>query len=208
MLDVDEWAPTANNAIDVYDQRLRPMPAGEAPINAKSWAEALPPWRISTIAYAEIHELQVRYWMAAWILYEFGSGDTEELRSETRERRKWVNRVSELRPGAKLSIGRSFLLFLLFSSLLHTLLLLWISAQYKWRRHGFYHLRIQVNGRWSFPVHRIRRKVTLSGHKRYRDFWVCTSTYAAWLFNAFLSFPFLLYGICSPGGLRLKRGTL
>jgi len=48
-----------------------------------------------------------------------------------------VNRVSELRTGGKLSIGRSFLLFLLFSSLLHTLLLHWISAQYKWRRHGF-----------------------------------------------------------------------
>jgi hypothetical protein len=30
-----------------------------------------------------------------------------------------------------LSIGRFFLLFLLFSSLLHTLLLLWISARYK-----------------------------------------------------------------------------
>jgi len=69
--------------------------------------------------------------------YEFGSGDKEELRSETRERSKWVNRVPELRTGGKLSIGRSFRLFLLFSSLLHTLLLLWISAQYKWRRHGF-----------------------------------------------------------------------
>jgi len=44
------------------------------------------------------------------------SGDKEELRSEARERRKWVNRVSELRTGGKLSIGRSFLLLLLFSS--------------------------------------------------------------------------------------------
>jgi hypothetical protein len=50
------------------------------------------------------------------MLYEFGSGDTEELRSETREQKKQVNRVSELRTGGKLSIGRSFLLF--FSSLL------------------------------------------------------------------------------------------
>ena len=31
-------------------------------------------------------------------------------------RRKWVNRVSELRTGGKVSIGHSFLLFLLFSS--------------------------------------------------------------------------------------------
>jgi hypothetical protein len=29
--------------------------------------------------------------MAGHMLYEFGSGDKEELRSETRERRKWVN---------------------------------------------------------------------------------------------------------------------
>jgi hypothetical protein len=54
------------------------------------------------------------------MLYEFGSGDKEELRSEARERRKWVNRVSELRTGGKLSIGRSFLLLL--SSLLFSIL--------------------------------------------------------------------------------------
>jgi len=48
-------------------------------------------------------------------VYEFGSGDKKELRSEARERRKWVNRVSELRTGGKLSIGRSFS-SLLFSS--------------------------------------------------------------------------------------------
>jgi len=58
----------------------------------------------------------VQYWMAGRMLYEFGRGDNEELRSEARERRKWVNRVSELRTGGKLSIGRCFLLF--FSSLL------------------------------------------------------------------------------------------
>jgi len=32
---------------------------------------------------------------------------------------------------------------------------LWISARYKWCRHGFYQLRISVNGRWSFPLHQI-----------------------------------------------------
>jgi hypothetical protein len=49
---------------------------------------------------------------------EFGSGDKEELRSETRERRKWVNRVSELETGGKV-INSAFLSFvspLLFSS--------------------------------------------------------------------------------------------
>jgi hypothetical protein len=39
--------------------------------------------------------------------------------------------------------------------------LLWISARYKSRRHGFYHLRLSVNGRWSFPVRPIRQKVAL-----------------------------------------------
>jgi len=41
----------------------------------------------------------------------------EELRSEDGKRKKWVNRVSELRSGGKLSIGRSSPLFLLFFSL-------------------------------------------------------------------------------------------
>jgi len=39
--------------------------------------------------------------MVRCMLDEFGSGDKEELRSETRERRKWVNGVSELRTGGK-----------------------------------------------------------------------------------------------------------
>ena len=70
--------------------------------------------------------------------------------------------VSELGSGGKLSIGCFFLLCLLISSLLHPSLRLWISAGYKWCHHGFYHLRISVNGGWSFAVRRNRRKVTLS----------------------------------------------
>jgi len=139
---------------DGYDQcRLPSMPSHERKLYHPNEfrQRPTPTW----------YELRVRYWMAGRMLYEFGSGDKEELRSEARERRKWVKRVSELRTGGKLSIGRSFLLFLLFSSLLHTLLLHWISARYKWRRHGFYHLRISVNGRWSFPVRRIHRKATV-----------------------------------------------
>jgi hypothetical protein len=77
-----------------------------------------------------------------------------------------------------LSIGRSFHLFLHFSSLLHTLLLLWISAQYKWRRHGFLphpgHSRVEgefprvpdppkgyrtvPNGRGTFEFVRVRTR--------------------------------------------------
>jgi hypothetical protein len=39
--------------------------------------------------------------MASRTLDESGSGDKKELRSETRELRKWVNRVSELGTGGK-----------------------------------------------------------------------------------------------------------
>ena len=40
VLDIDEW-----DTIDIYDWRLRPMPAAEAPIDAKSRAQALLPWQ-------------------------------------------------------------------------------------------------------------------------------------------------------------------
>ena len=79
---------------------------------------------------AEIHELRVRYRMAGRMMFEFGSGDKEELRSETRERRKRFNTVSELRTGGKLSIGRSFLLF-------HFCLLLYLSLSYFITTLGF-----------------------------------------------------------------------
>jgi len=58
LLDVNECDATTLDAIDVYDWRLRLMPAAEAPIDAKSWAEALPPWRIPTMTYTEIYELR------------------------------------------------------------------------------------------------------------------------------------------------------
>jgi hypothetical protein len=78
--------------------------------------------------------------------------------------------------------------------------LLWISARYKWRRHGFYHLLISINGRWSFPVRQIHRKVTLHGTDRLRDLWVRTIAYAEQLFDCFLSISFFSYsctGLCS-----------
>ena len=64
--------------------------------------------------------------------------------------------VSESGTEGMLSIGHFF--WCLFSSLLHTSLLLWISACYERRRHGFYHLPISVAGRWRFPGHRIHRR--------------------------------------------------
>ena len=81
-------------------QWLRTMPAAEAPVDAKSWAEALPPWwfRLRTMPR---YEPWVWYWMAHWMPDKFGSGDKEESRSETQEGRKWVNRVSKLGTGGK-----------------------------------------------------------------------------------------------------------
>jgi len=69
LLDVNEWDETTwlTDTIDDY-RRLRLMPAADAPIDAKSWAEALPPWRIPTMTYTEIHELRVRYRMAGRML--------------------------------------------------------------------------------------------------------------------------------------------
>jgi hypothetical protein len=95
------------------------------------------------MTYAEIHEQRVRYRMAGQILYEIGSGDTEELRSEAQKRRKWVNRVSELRTGGKLSIGR-FLSSV--SSLLFSILYCFFGSRPGTNGvgTGFYHLPMEV----------------------------------------------------------------
>jgi len=65
LLDINEWDETTwlTETIDDY-RLLRPMSAAEAPIDDKSWAEALPPWQIPTMTYSEIHQLRVQYWMA------------------------------------------------------------------------------------------------------------------------------------------------
>jgi len=89
--------------------------------------------------------------------------------------------------------------------------LLWISARYKWRRHGFYHLCISVNGRWSFPVPRIHRMVTLRGTDLLWGLWIRTIAYVERLFDCFLSISLHSYsctGLCRPGGLHLKRGIM
>jgi len=74
----------------------------------------------------------LREWRVGGVLVQFGSGDMED--------------------------GITFRCFLgsLSSSTLH-----WISAWYKWRRHGFLPPSESVKGRWIFPVGRIRRKVAI-----------------------------------------------
>jgi len=117
--------------------------------------------------------------------------------------------VSELGTAGKLSVGHSFLLFLLFSSLLHHSSLLSISARYVWRRYGFYHLQITVDGGWSFPVRRIRRKVTLSGTEWLWDLWVRTIVYVGWLFYSMfpLSSLLLFIPLCFLGSWRSTNGV-
>jgi len=144
------------------------------------------------------------------MLYEFGSGDKEELGSEIRKWRKRVDTVSKLRTEESNQLGIPFFCF--FSCLLFSILLYFFGSRPSTNGvgTGFDHLRITAKWRWSFPVRRIRRKVTRSGTDRLWHLWVRTITYAAGLFNASFSFifPFLLYGICSPGGRRLKRGIM
>jgi len=62
-----------HNAIDVYDWWLRLMPAAEAPVDAESWAKALPPWWFQqwpTPRYTG-------YGYGWSVVYELGSQDME-----------------------------------------------------------------------------------------------------------------------------------
>jgi len=64
--------------------------------------------------------------------------------------------------------------------------------------------------RWSFPVHRIRRKVAIELYRSVvgpMGSYDCVRRMIVSIFVS-LSFPFLLYSVCSPGGLRLKRGIM
>jgi len=64
--------------------------------------------------------------------------------------------------------------------------------------------------RWSFPVHRIRRKVAIELSRSVVGLmgsYDCVRTMIVSFF-ASLSFPFLFHGLCSPEGLRIKRGIM
>jgi len=117
--------------------------------------------------------------MARWMPDEFGSKYKGELRSGTRERRKWVDRVSELGTEKSNQLGIPF--FCIFSSLLFSILLYFFGFRPSTNGvgTGFYHLQITAKWRWSFPVRRIRRMATLSGPDRLWILWVRTITYVA-----------------------------
>jgi len=93
-----------------------------------------------------------------------------------------------------------------FVSLLFSSSQLWISAQYKWRRHGFLP---SADGGGASLCAGFAERSPLSCPDRLWDSWVCTIAYVGWLLHSF--FPCLLFsynGFGSPGGLRLKRGIM
>ena len=94
-----------------------------------------------------------------------------------------------------------------FSSLLFTWLLLWISAQYKWRRHGFLpppeisQLEVECP---HAPNLQNSYQMVLIGCGTYRFVRLRT-------LNGYLIVSIHFYtctGLCSPGGLHLKRGIM
>jgi hypothetical protein len=62
--------------------------------------------------------------------------------------------------------------------------------------------------RWSFPVCRIRRKVAIEQFQSVAGLMNSYEYVCGMNVECFLSFPSLLYGLCSPGGLRPKRGIM
>ena len=97
----------------------------------------------------------------------------------------------------------------LFSSHLHTVLPHWITARYKWRRHGYFPPPARSQVEEEFPR-------TPDTPTCYRMVPIGSGTFELvrvrtrhdCLLLSFLSFSSLVYGLCSPGGLRLKRGIM
>jgi len=77
---------------------------------------------------------------------------------------------------------RCFLVSLFSSSLL------WISARYKWRRHG---CLPPVNGCGVSPCAGSAERSPVSCTDRLWDLWVRTIAHVGWLFHSLFPFPFL-----------------
>ena len=90
-----------------------------------------------------------RNWSTIFTEHIRRSRGGNELSFGTRKRRKWVE-FRDLGAEEKHQLDDLFCF-----SLLH--FFSYCPARYKWPWHGFYHLRITVKWRWSFPVRRIRR---------------------------------------------------
>jgi len=167
--------------IDDY-RRLPTMPAAEAPIDAesreapldaKSWAEAL--------YHPDDSDNDLRQDIRAT-----GMDGRWSMSSEVAVRRIWKQSRRFL----------LFLCFLLFSSHLFSSSLLWISARYKWRRHG---ILLPTNVGGISPCARSAERSPLSFTDRLWDLWVRTIAYIGWLFHSLFAFPsLLLYWLWQP----------
>jgi len=208
LLDVNEWHETTQltYTIDGYD-RCRQLKLPSMPSHERKFyhPDEFRPWPMPRYTSYECGT----EWQVGWC-----SSSGVEIR------RNWGPRLGSGGKGSiqfrnsglevSYQLGVPFFCFtFLFSSLslCHTSLLLWVSAPYKWHRHGFYHLPISVNGSWSFPVRQILRKVTLSGTDRLWDLWVRTIAYVGWLFHSL--FPFsspLWYRLWQPRRSAPKEG--
>jgi hypothetical protein len=87
----------------------------------------------------------------------------------------------------------------LLSTFLHSLLLLDLGPVQMASARVFttYHWR------WSFPVRRIHRKVTLERYRSAAGFMRPYEGVRVWIFTFFPSL--IMYGYGSPGGLQLER---
>ena len=94
-----------------------------------------------------------------------------------------------------------------FSSLLFTSLLLWISAQYKWHRHGFLPPPETSQVEVEFPC-------APDPPNGYHTVLIGCGTYGfvrLRMLNSYLIIVILFYScteLCSPGGLHLNRGIM
>ena len=63
---------------------------------------------------------------------------------------------------------------------------------------------------WCFPVRRIIRTFAIELYQMVVELLGSYDCVRGMIVSFFvsLSFPFLLYGLCSPGALRLKRGIM
>jgi len=163
-------------------RRLRTMPAAEAPIDAESLAEA---------------PFDAKSWAEALPPWQFRQWPTPRYKLL-----EWWSLGNGL--GSWDNEGRDPFGYFLVSHFSSSLL--WISAWYKWCRRGFYHQLMEVEFPFvQDPAKGCHQAIPI-GSRTYNSVWVGTRQKCTMLPS--LSFPFLLYGFCSPEGLHLKRGIM
>ena len=155
----------------------------EAPLNAVSWAEALPPWWFR------------QWWLRQWPTTRYtsyGNGWSEEY--------GFSSEVELWRLGSLLDV------FLFLSSLL---LLFWSRPGINGIGTGFHHLWSQSSGGGFSPCAGSAERSPLSCTDWLWDLWVRTIAYIGWLCHSCFSILIFSYtGFGSPEGLRLKRGIM